>query len=112
MLWHKGSEYGRDVIARRDITLSCVVCPGQGRCGFRIIVVRLSVFLLVPICACAPLTETERYELENRLVLAQEEYSRKAESCESSGGSMSMTARTIGQPDYFDYKSARCVERY
>jgi hypothetical protein len=74
--------------------------------------VRLSILLPILLCACAPLTEIERYELEDRLILAREEFSRKAEFCESSGGSMSMTARTLGQPDYFDYKSARCVKRY
>ena len=75
-------------------------------------VVRLSILLLIPLFACAPLSETEKYESENRLVLVKEEYARKAEYCESIGGSMSMSARTIGQPDYFDYKSAQCMERY
>ena len=112
VLWHKGIEYDRPSYRCAVPALRASCAPGQGRCGFRIIVVRLSILLPTLLCACAPLTETELYELEDRLVLAREEYSRKAEFCESSGGSMSMTARTIGQPDYFDYKSARCMKRY
>jgi hypothetical protein len=75
----------------------------------RIFVMWIAVSLLSVLISCAPLTETERYDLNNRLVLAKEEYSRKAASCENIGGSMSMSARPMGQPDYFDYKTAQCV---
>jgi hypothetical protein len=75
----------------------------------RIFVLRLLPLLVLPLAACAPLTENERYESENRLILVKEQYAQRAESCESHGGSMKMQARAIGQPDYFDYRSAQCV---
>jgi hypothetical protein len=77
----------------------------------RIFVMWIAVSLLSALISCAPLTETERFDLTNRMVLAKEEYSRKEESCENNGGSMSMSARPIGQPDYFDYKTAQCIRR-
>ena len=45
-------------------------------------VVRLLFILLIPLYACAPLSETEQYEQENRLILAKEEFARRAEYCE------------------------------
>ena len=77
----------------------------------RISVTWLCAALLVPLAACAPLSENELYERENRMILIKEEYAQKADWCESNGGSMSMQPRTIGQPDYLDYKTARCLKR-
>ncbi len=40
----------------------------------RIFVLGLLPLLVLTLAACAPLTENERYELENRLILVNEQY--------------------------------------
>jgi hypothetical protein len=75
----------------------------------RVSVTWLSAALILPLGACAPISEDERYERENRMILVKELYSERSEWCAGNGGAMSMRARTVGQPDYLDYKTARCV---
>jgi len=71
---------------------------------------RLFLVWLVTVCACAPLSEEERYERENQLILAKEEFSRRAEYCEQMGGSMSMQQTSkLRAPSLVDYRSAACV---
>ena len=60
---------------------------------------------------CAPLTEQEKYERAERLVLAKEEYLAREEQCETRGGVMQMSARPLEKPGYLDYRSATCVRR-
>ena len=60
--------------------------------------------------ACANLTEEQRYERENRLILAREEFAVRSKSCRESGGAMQIERHgTRREFDYFEYKNARCV---
>ncbi len=65
-------------------------------------------FLLL--CSCATSTEENRYEREDRFVLAREDFYRQSDFCRSMGGSMQITSRTLGEHTYHDYKLARCVK--
>ncbi len=64
------------------------------------------LFLLL--CSCATLTEEERFEREDRLIQARDEFYRQRDSCHRMGGTMQIRARTLGKYDYLDYKTARC----
>ena len=60
--------------------------------------------------ACAGFTDDERYERENRLILAREDYAIRAEQCRKSGGEMKIRRfSSLREFDYFEYKNARCV---
>jgi len=60
--------------------------------------------------ACANFTDEQRYERENRLILAREEYAIRAEQCRKSGGAMQIKRFSPRREfDYFEYKNARCV---
>jgi len=65
----------------------------------RIFVLRLLPLLVLPLAACAPLTENERYESENRLILVKEQYAQRAESCENHGPSADRTTLTTSPPN-------------
>jgi len=66
----------------------------------RIFVLRLLPLLVLPLAACAPLTENERYESENRLILVKEQYAQRAESCENHPGpSADRTTLTTSPPN-------------
>jgi hypothetical protein len=58
---------------------------------------------------CAPMTEDERLERQDRLNLAIEDYARMEQVCRRAGGAMKMSTTPLGKFDYHDYKSARCV---
>lgn len=79
------------------------------RCNIRIVVVRLLLFLLLS--SCATLIEDERFEQEDRLILAREQFYRQAESCRRNGGVIQITTTQarLGQYNRHDYRSAKCV---
>jgi len=58
---------------------------------------------------CAPMTEDERLERQDRLNLAIEDYARMEEVCHRAGGAMKMSTTPLAKIDFHDYKSARCV---
>ena len=76
-------------------------------------VVRMGICALAmcTLGACAPLTEQERYEWNERRSLAFEQYQIRAEQCEDRGGYMSMRSRPLEKPGPLDYNSATCVRR-
>ena len=68
----------------------------------------ISLFVL-SLCACAPLTEQQNFERDNRLNLAKEEFLQKEEACKRAGGAMQMQVTPLSKNGRHDYKSARCV---
>ena len=75
--------------------------------------IRFSVIAIVFLFleSCATFTEDEQYVRENRLLLAMEEYQRKASSCMSAGGVMVIQLRATRIKRKFnrlDYLFARC----
>ncbi len=67
------------------------------------------VFLLLE--SCATFTQDEQYVRENTLLLAMEEYQRKASSCKSAGGVIVIKLRATRikrKFNRFDYLFARC----
>ncbi len=55
------------------------------------------------------MTVEKRYEREDRLILAREEFYRQQDYCRHAGGSMQIRLRPVGKNNYEDYKSASCV---
>ncbi len=64
--------------------------------------------LFMLLCSCATLTEEERFEREDRLIQARDEFYQQRDSCLSRGGTMQIRGRALGKYDYLDYKTARC----
>ncbi len=82
---------------------------GEGR-NTCIVVVRLVLFL--SFCSCATSTEEARFEREDRLTLAKEQFYRQEKSCSRQGGVM-VTKRAdtrLRKYEYSHYKLARCVK--
>ena len=83
------------------------LCPiGRGRSRRSSMIAGL---LILSLCACAPLTEHERFDRENRLNLAKEEYLQKEADCRRVGGAMQMQATPLSKNGRHDYMTARCV---
>jgi hypothetical protein len=82
----------------------------EEECNTCIVVVRL--FLFLSICSCATLTEEARFEREDRLILAKEQFYRQEASCFRQGGVMVAKPATtrLRKYDYSHYKLARCVK--
>ena len=81
------------------------------RTDTRLITLSVLVVVSLILISCATLTEDEQYVRENRLLLAMEEYQRKASSCKSAGGVMvtKLRATRIKRKfNRFDYLFARC----
>lgn len=95
MAWPATGRGGQSVRASRRNT------------GGSIIAAALTVTLLLG--ACAPLTERELYERENRLNLAKEEFARLEAACHRAGGSIRMDRTPLSKAEKSDYESARCV---
>ena len=98
------------------MTIGTTGCPAAGSAmlrhkrGGRSVGVRLILSVLtLSICACAPLTEQEQFEREDRLNLAKEDYQRKDEDCQRAGGAMQMQATPLSKFGRHDYKTAKCV---
>ncbi len=76
----------------------------------------LSVFVVVflMLTSCATMTEQEKYERQDRLVVAMENYELKAAACRAAGATVMITARATRIKAYkytrSDYESARCVK--
>jgi len=68
----------------------------------------LAGVLFLFLCSCASMTEEERFEREDRLIIAREDFYRQKESCRKFGGTMQIRSRTLGELTYLDYKTARC----
>lgn len=68
-----------------------------------------TVCVTLSLSACAPLTEHELYERENRLNLAKEEFARREAACHRAGGSIRMDRTPLSKAEKSDYESARCV---
>jgi len=64
---------------------------------------------LLLLCACAPMSEQELFERDDRLNLAKEEFGRREASCRRMGGTMIFSTTPLAKTGYHDYKSARCV---
>ncbi len=61
---------------------------------------------------CASLTEEARFEREDRLTLAKEQFYRQEEACFRQGGVMEAkpTTTRLRKYEYGHYKLARCVK--
>ncbi len=66
----------------------------------------LSVLLL---SACATLTEEQQFALEDKRVLAMEQFYQAEETCQRMGGVMEMTEKRWGKRSHRDYAAAKCV---
>ena len=82
----------------------------EEECNICIVVVRL--FLFLSLGSCATLTEEARFEREDRLHLAKEQFYRQEESCFRQGGVMVAKPATtrLRKYEYSHYKLARCVK--
>ena len=82
----------------------------EERCNTCIIVVRLLLFLSLG--SCATLTEEARFEGEDRLIPAEEQFYRQKESCRRQGAVMVMKlpSTRLRKYEYGHYKLARCVK--
>jgi len=77
----------------------------------------VGILVLIPLLAsCSTLSEDERaekkYDREDKLILAREQFEREKRDCQSSGGSMKLrrySGSKITKPDIMDYRSARCI---
>ncbi len=71
----------------------------------------LLIFALI--ISCVNISEEDRlerrYERENRLILAREEFERRKVDCRRSGGMM-MIDRHSREIREYEYRMARCVE--
>ena len=74
----------------------------------RLLTVLTSLHFLL-LCSCSTMTEEERYQREDKLILAREEFYLQQDSCRQIGGSMQIRLRPVGKNNYEDYKSASCV---
>ncbi len=72
------------------------------------------LLLLVLTINCANISEEDRlerrYERENRLILAREEFERREIGCRRSGGMMTIERHSIEITEH-EYRMARCVTR-
>jgi starvation-inducible outer membrane lipoprotein len=66
----------------------------------------LSALLL---SACATMTEDQKYERENKRVIAMERFHQSEAACQRMGGVMEMTAKRWGQLSHHEYAAAKCV---
>ncbi len=82
----------------------------EEECNTCVVIVRLLVFLSLG--SCATLTEDARFEGEDRLILAKEQFYRREASCFRQGGVMVAKPATtrLRKYDYSHYKLARCVK--
>jgi hypothetical protein len=60
-------------------------------------------------CACAPLTEQQKFEREDRMNLVIEEFGRKEKACRMVGGTMQFSVPPLAKAGYHDYRTAKCV---
>ena len=71
-----------------------------------------ALFLLVSVCACAPLTEDQIYDREVRKIEANERFQQDKEDCERRHGIMVYDHRTKprnnDKPDSSGMVTARC----
>lgn len=101
MLTHISMAAGRQVMDCDNKTMS----PPKHRPAGH---VRPLLFLLL--CSCATLTEEERFDREDKLIRAREQYFRQAVSCDRIGGAMTITPlHAMEEFSYDDYRSAKCV---
>ena len=76
----------------------------------------LSIFVVVflMLTSCASVTEEEKYERQDRLMVAIENYEKKAAACSAMGATMMITARATRIKAYkytrSDYEFAKCVK--
>ena len=85
-------------------------CEGESaRASCRYYGIAAAFVAAVFLAACAPLSEQERYERENRLNLAKEEFARLEAACRRAGGSIRMDRTPLSRNEKADYESARCV---
>lgn len=67
---------------------------------------RVTVLLLL--VACAPMTEQERYEREDALIVAKEQYEQRRLACQQQGGVMVIKRHASRETEH-DYRLAQCV---
>jgi hypothetical protein len=72
----------------------------------------IAMILLISVCACAPLTEDQKYDREVREIEASEKFLQEKEDCKRRRGVMVYTnnsaTRTKRKPDNEDVVTARC----
>ncbi len=69
------------------------------------------IALAFMVSACATMTADEHFALQNRQVVAKENFHRAEHSCQKMGGVMEINQRGIGAYNFRDYENARCVRR-
>ena len=90
--------------------LDAVSGRGRRSCARRNLFVHLfALVIATSSMGCAPLTEQEQFERDNRLNLAKEDFLVREENCRRSGGAMQMRATPLSKYGTHDYKTARCV---
>ena len=67
----------------------------------------LSLLLL---SACATLTEEQKYNVENKRLIAKERFDQAEAACLRMGGVMEMTAKRWGERTHRDYAAAKCIK--
>ncbi len=71
----------------------------------------LIIASILALSACATMTEDEHFALQNRQVVAKENFHRAEHSCQKMGGVMEINQRGIGAYNFRDYERAKCVRR-
>jgi len=78
------------------------------------IVLLLCVIAFAVLGGCAPMTEQQLYEAENRKLLIREEYARDTASCNAAGGVMQArkwrATRIPHEPSTFEMITSECVD--
>ena len=70
----------------------------------------LTLACLLAACSCVTLDEDERFELQENVIEARDEYHQKAEACRRIGGTIeTRPLHEWGPYTDFDYKSAKCI---
>lgn len=70
------------------------------------------VFLVVLLCGCTPLTDQQRFEREDALIVAREEFTVRQLACRNAGGTMAIIGWRTGfrvRHSISDYRLAQCL---
>lgn len=73
---------------------------------------KILVFLVVFLSGCAPLTDQQRYDRENALIVARDDFAIRQLACRNSGGTMAINGWRAGfkvRHSVSDYKLAQCI---
>ena len=73
---------------------------------------KILVLFVALLSGCAPLTEEQRFEREDALIVAQEEYAVREVACRDAGGVMVISGWSSGMKtrhSVSDYRLAQCI---